>query len=118
MNGGIGDTSRLETSISDQLFTSSAVRPSMKQTGSVKVPNGKLVTVAVSYGDTIESITITGDFFLEPPAARADLERVIEGRPTDVSKHELIEAIETVDARLIGFSADHLAEAVREAIGR
>lgn len=87
----------------------------MEHTGSVKVPNGKLVNVAATYGDTIESVTMTGDFFLEPPEARADLERVIEGQPTDVSKRELVDAIETVDAQLIGFSADHLAEAVREA---
>ena len=88
----------------------------MEHTGSVKVPNGKLVNVAVTYRDTIESVTITGDFFLEPPEARTNLERAIEGRSTDVSKQELIDAIETVDARLIGFSAAHLAEAVREAI--
>lgn len=90
----------------------------MEHTGSVKVPDGKLVNVTVSYGNTIESITITGDFFLEPPEARADLERVIEGRSTDISKHELVDVIETVDAQLIGFSAGHLAEAVREAIDR
>ena len=90
----------------------------MEGTGSVKVPEGKLVTATASYDDTIESVTITGDFFLEPPAARAELERVIEGRSVTVSKRELVAAIETVDARLIGFSAAHLAEAVREAIGR
>ena len=90
----------------------------MEHTRSVKVPDGKLVRVTVVYGDTFDSVTITGDFFLEPPGARADLEQAIEGRPTDVSKHELIDAIETVDAQLIGFSANHLAEAVQEAIDR
>jgi len=90
----------------------------MEHTGSVKVPDGKLVTVTATYGDTIESVTITGDFFLEPPEAREKLERVIEGRPTAVSKQELVDAIETVDAKLIGFSAADLAEAVREAIDR
>ena len=88
----------------------------MERTGSVKVPNGKLVNVAATYEDTIESVTITGDFFLEPPEARANLERVIEGQPTEISKQELADAIKTVDARLIGFSADHLAEAVRKAV--
>lgn len=88
----------------------------MEHTESVKVPNGKLVRVAATYGDIIDSVTITGDFFLEPPEARADLEQAIEGRPTDVSNPELIDAIEAVDAQLIGFSAAHLAEAVQEAI--
>lgn len=82
----------------------------------MKVPNGKLVNVAATYGDTIESVMITGDFFLEPPEARTDLEQVIEGRPIDVPEPELVDAIKTVDAQLIGFSAEHLAEAVQEAI--
>ena len=95
-----------------------AVRTGMEHTGSVKVPDGKLVNVAVTCGDTIESVTITGDFFLEPPEARSSLERAIEGRPRDVSKGELVDAIETVDAQLIGFSAHHLAAAVLEAVDR
>jgi len=90
----------------------------MQHTASIKVPNGKLVNVAATYDDTIDSVTITGDFFLEPPEARADLERAIEGRSTDVSQQELVDAIESVDAQLIGFSAPHLAEAVREAVDR
>ncbi|WP_237561072.1 hypothetical protein [Halococcus sediminicola] len=74
--------------------------------------------MAATYEDTIESVTITGDFFLEPPEARANLERVIEGQPTETSKQELVDAIKTIDARLIGFSADHLAEAVRKAVNQ
>ena len=82
----------------------------------MKVPEGKLVRVAVTHDDVIRSVRITGDFFLEPPAALADLEEAIEGLPADASKRELRAAIETVDATLIGFDAADLAEATREAI--
>ena len=59
---------------------------------------------------------ITGDFFREPPEAREDLEAAIEGLPVEVSEGELIEAIERVDAQLIGFAPSDLAEATLEAI--
>lgn len=88
----------------------------MDGTGSVKVPDGKLVRVAATYDETIESVTITGDFFLEPPAAREDLEVAIEGHPTDVPEAELVSAIEAVEADLIGFDAGDLAAATMEAI--
>lgn len=88
----------------------------MEATGSVKVPDGKLVQVTASYDETIESVTITGDFFLEPPAARETLEAAIEGFDRDVTREELVDAIEAVDADLIGFSAEDLATATREAL--
>jgi lipoate-protein ligase A len=88
----------------------------MDGTASTKVPDGKLVTVAVTYGDRIESVTITGDFFLEPPEARSDLEAAIEGHPTDVSRERLHTAIEDVDAQLIGFGVADLADITLEAL--
>jgi hypothetical protein len=88
----------------------------MQATGSVKVPDGKLVRVTATYDDHIESVRITGDFFLEPPAAREALEAAIEGQPADVAKDDLVAAIETVDADLIGFDAADLAEATLEAV--
>lgn len=83
----------------------------MQGTETINVPDGKLVQVQATYDDEIESVTITGDFFLEPPAARTALEAAIEGHSTDATKSELEEAISAVDATLIGFSASDLAEA-------
>lgn len=88
----------------------------MQATGSVKVPDGKLVRVTATYGETIESVTITGDFFLEPPEARADLEAAIEGHERDVTEEELTAAISEVEADLIGFSPADLAAATLEAV--
>ncbi|MFW6018206.1 MAG: hypothetical protein ACOCPX_05240 [Halapricum sp.] len=88
----------------------------MDRNASVKVPDGKLVEVTVSGTDRIESARVTGDFFLEPPEARAELEAAIEGHPFDVDRETLREEIDAVDARLIGFDVDHLVEATLEAI--
>lgn len=88
----------------------------MQGTESIKVPDGKLVEVTLTYDSEIESVTITGDFFLEPPGARADLERALEGQPADASRHDLEAAIESVDATLIGFSTADLAAVTTEAL--
>lgn len=88
----------------------------MRRSGSIKVPDGKLVEVTITGDEQVDSARVTGDFFLEPPAARAELEAAIEGQPLDVDRETLIEAIEAVDAQFIGFDASHLAEATLEAI--
>ncbi|MFB6146194.1 MAG: hypothetical protein ABEJ08_00720 [Halobacteriaceae archaeon] len=88
----------------------------MESTGSVNVSGGKLVRVSATYEEVIESVTITGDFFLEPPAARRDLEAAIEGAPVTVARADLVEAIQAVDATLIGFDAGDLADATLEAV--
>ena len=88
----------------------------MDGTGSVKVPDGKLVRVHATYNDRIESVRITGDFFLEPPEALADLEAALEGQPADASEEDLRAAVAGVDAQLIGFDAGDLAAATLEAV--
>ncbi|MFP4590862.1 MAG: hypothetical protein ACLFMX_02815 [Halobacteriales archaeon] len=88
----------------------------MDGTGSVKVPDGKLVRVAATYDERFREVTITGDFFLEPPESLADLEAALEGQPVDASVDELAAAVEAVDATLIGFEAADLAAAARGAV--
>jgi len=88
----------------------------MHNSATVNVPDGKLLEVTVSYDDRITDLRLTGDFFLEPPESRRALEAAIEGHPVDVDRETLVEAIEAVDARLIGFDAEHLADAVLEAL--
>lgn len=88
----------------------------MDGAATVKVPDGKLIELRATYDDRYEDVTITGDFFLEPPAALADLEAAIEGQPTDADREQLAEAVAAVDAELIGFAASDLAEAAREAV--
>jgi len=88
----------------------------MHNSATVNVPDGKLLEVGLSYDDRITDVRLTGDFFLEPPESRAALEAAIEGQPVDVAHETLVEAIERVDARLIGFDAGHLADATLEAL--
>jgi len=89
----------------------------MHETASIKPPNGKLVRVRVEYDDhKITAARITGDFFLEPTDALADLEAALVGHSTDVDTETLVAAIETVDADLIGFDATDLATATQEAL--
>jgi len=88
----------------------------MEGTASRKVPDGKLVTVSVTYDDAFEDVAIRGDFFLEPPAALEEVEAAVEGLPTDSDRTQLVTAIQSVDAQLIGFDADDLAIALQEAV--
>mgnify|MGYP006299306671 CR=1 FL=1 len=88
----------------------------MHNSATVNVPDGKLLEVDVTYDDRLTDVRLTGDFFLEPPESRAALEAAVEGHSVDVSRERLVEAIDAVDARLIGFDAEHLAEATLEAL--
>ncbi len=89
----------------------------MHETASIKPPNGKLVRVRVEYDDNeITAAQITGDFFLEPADALAELEAALVGHPPDVDTETLVAAIEAVDADLIGFDATDLATVTQEAL--
>lgn len=89
----------------------------MKGKSSVKVPNGKLVKAEVEVSDdTITDVNIRGDFFIEPPEALEELESVLEGLDSDASEEEIVEAINELDGRMIGFSAEHVAEAIQKAV--
>lgn len=87
----------------------------MESTASVKPPEGKLLEVTVKYDEEIKDVRITGDFFLEPPEAREQLESVLSGHQTEVERNTLIKQINSVDADLIGFDATDLADAIKEA---
>jgi len=88
----------------------------MHGSATVNVTDGKMLAVDVTYDDQLTDVRLTGDFFLEPPESREALEAAIDGQPVGVSHEALVEAIEEVDARLIGFDAGHLADATLEAI--
>jgi lipoate-protein ligase A len=90
----------------------------MHGSASRKVSGGKLVRVAVDYDETYDEVTITGDFFLQPPEALEALTAAVEGTPTDATHDELVAAIEAVDAHLIGADATDLAVALRSAVGQ
>jgi len=92
----------------------------MKGDAKKKVVGGKLIEVEVTYGQTIESAIISGDFFLHPEEGIEDLERSLIGLGKDVSideiKIHLDNAITRMKLELIGFTSGDLAELVRDAL--
>jgi len=85
---------------------------------SKKVENGKLVNVELEASNTIDSIAIRGDFFIEPPKALEAIENSLEGMPVDAEKEEYVQALSRIDADLIGFDRNVLVDLLLEALGR
>jgi len=88
----------------------------MPPRASKKVPDGKLVRVDVEAEDRIDDVRLTGDFFVEPHAARRDIEAAIEGHAVDVDRETILAAVEDVEATLIGFSAADVADLTMEVL--
>ncbi len=82
-----------------------------------KVPDGKMVELELEIDSgEVEDARIRGDFFLEPPEKLGELEKQLEGLKIDVEKEKVIEKLEDVEADLIGFSTEDVAEAFRQAV--
>lgn len=80
-----------------------------------KVPNGKLLRIEADIdNNTINSIKITGDFFMHPETALEDIERMLKGVKLDDVESLLHDYIEKNNMQVIGFSAKDLAEALRK----
>jgi len=89
--------------------------------GEYKVPGGKLVVADVELDQgKFGSVTVSGDFFLEPDDALARINQALTGLPEDTSVDRMSAVITAAvgDAQLIGFTPDAVAIAVRRAVGR
>jgi hypothetical protein len=88
--------------------------------GEYKVPGGKLVVADVSvHGGTLDRVSISGDFFLEPPEALAEIDRALTGLPANATETELALAIALAlppGTEMFGFSPEAVATAVRRAL--
>ncbi len=89
--------------------------------GEYKVPGGKLVAVDVEVeSGRISQAAVSGDFFLEPDEALADINDALLGQTESASVADLAGAIEQrlrPEASLIGFSPEAVGIAVRRALG-
>ncbi|MDN4482534.1 lipoate--protein ligase family protein [Demequina lignilytica] len=90
--------------------------------GEYKVPGGKLVVADVELdarGEILESVVISGDFFLEPAEAILDIARHLTGMSAKATVSQLAGAVARAgeDAEFIGFSPEAVAIAVRRALG-
>ena len=84
-----------------------------------KVPGGKLVRLKVDFDKVINSVQITGDFFLHPEEAVEKLERCLIGcaaaEPEARFAQKLNAAIAANSITLIGVSAEDLARLTKKA---
>jgi len=89
--------------------------------GEYKVAGGKLVAVDVGVeDDLLSSVAISGDFFLDPDDALADINNALVGMSTAADVAAYVGAIEAAvsdDLTFIGFSPESVAIAVRRALG-
>ena len=88
--------------------------------GEYKTPGGKLVVAELDVldGKIVDPI-ISGDFFLEPPEALAQITQALVQFPANASEEEIAARIRAVlepGVEMIGFSAEAVARAVRRAV--
>ncbi|MBN2518123.1 MAG: hypothetical protein JXB14_04715 [Candidatus Altiarchaeota archaeon] len=78
-----------------------------------KVPNGKLIRIkAALMGNSIQQITITGDFFLHPEERIVELERVLVGYEVDERKITSITNRILSGTTMVGISSNELTKAI------
>lgn len=81
---------------------------------SKKVENGKLVNVDAELGEKFEDVKVHGDFFIEPADKLEAIRETVEGLERDFDREKVIDRIESLDAELIGFSAEDIADVLEK----
>ena len=87
----------------------------MQGKSAYKVPEGKLVKIALDFNEgVITSIRITGDFFLYPEEALESIELDLIGKK--VEKLDIISAVDATvkkkDIKFYGLNSEGIAEAI------
>ncbi len=89
--------------------------------GEYKTPGGKLVVSDLVVRDGVMvDVVISGDFFLEPAEALAQINASIENLPANTTEDEIARHVRDAvagDVQMIGFSPEAVARAVRRAVG-
>ena len=89
--------------------------------GEYKTPAGKLVVVDFGVeDDRLSNVVVSGDFFLEPPEALADIVRALEGARADLGEQGLAGRIRDAlgeDVEMVGFSPEAIARATVRGLG-
>jgi hypothetical protein len=89
--------------------------------GEYKTPSGKLVVVDFRVDDgRLSGVVVSGDFFLEPPEALADIVRALEGARADLGAEGFAGRIRDAlggGVEMIGFSPEAIARATVRGLG-
>ncbi|ART79418.1 lipoate--protein ligase family protein [Oceanisphaera avium] len=90
--------------------------------GEYKVLGGKLVVADIELvQDVMTHVSISGDFFLEPDCALAQINNALVGQSGQASHHTLTQVILSAlddEVMMFGVSAKAIATAVRRALGK
>jgi lipoate-protein ligase A len=79
----------------------------------IKISGGKLLKVAVrSHGGTIEDVRITGDFFAYPEEALELIEAKLKGRTAQDVREILKEEVKSLNITIIGFKLEQLTSMI------
>jgi lipoate-protein ligase A len=89
--------------------------------GEYKTPSGKLVVVDFGVEDgRLSDVVVSGDFFLEPPEALADIVRALEGTRADLGEEDFAGRIRDAlgeGVEMVGFSPEAIARATVRGLG-
>ncbi|MDE1823498.1 MAG: hypothetical protein KGI00_05470 [Candidatus Micrarchaeota archaeon] len=85
-----------------------------------KVPDGKLVSVKVTYSDRIESLQILGDFFIHPEESLTDIENIFINMDVNETEGRITEMIRGIviakKIEMIGVTPEAIAKTTKMAI--
>ena len=85
-----------------------------------KVPGGKLLRVKVEYGETIDRVQLTGDFFLYPEDELSVIEEALVGLRTDEPAETIAEVVAGIVAQhnieLVGITPEAIAQTLKKAM--
>lgn len=85
-----------------------------------KIPDGKLVVVDLQVADgRLAKVQLSGDFFLEPPAALTRINAALEGMAQDASSAQLETAVAAAlaaDVSMYGITVAGIAVVVQRAL--
>lgn len=91
-----------------------------KGTATRKIPGGKLIRIDVVFSDTLESVKITGDFFLFPEETLDQIELALKGANIPLDRLALTAKIDGAllenQAELVGVSPADVIDTLEEAL--
>lgn len=93
----------------------------MKQGKAIrKVPGGKLIRIDILYADRIQTVKITGDFFLHPEDTLPEIEHILSSAELPLQKEILVrevrDTLRLFDAVLVGVSPEDIVDVLDEAV--
>ncbi|MDE1761998.1 MAG: biotin--protein ligase [Candidatus Micrarchaeota archaeon] len=92
----------------------------MEGSARFKTPGGKLLTVKLSYSDSIEKVQILGDFFIYPEDSLEKIERGIIGISAKATGQEIAKTVGQIvnenGIEMIGITAESIGQAVEMAV--